>query len=398
MKTSKTTRKIIISSLAVLVGASLAGSVTGTVAWFQYATRAQVAYTGATAHCTKMLEISVDDGATWKTSLGKNELGSLTNFAPMTTGEQAKDEAISVKSRQSQIEKEDDGVTPKTYTSLFYKQPTLRQGLYENWLLADSDNYAQFSILVRSRDINKNANSATPDLLVNDVYLTDLVIQDATSNGTLDLSDAIRVHFASEYVDGTTPSNNYMLFSKEDTSIDVGGFLDLDRSGELDYDGYNFDGAHCLYGGGTHTVVRDSETLEVISETLTDIPTQTSYSIKDEKDPGTASEPNPNYHGIFPQEADGNLINGVSLGKTSPTAAAGETQSYLKITVTIWLEGWSILQYGAKPAPSSNPSSSAAASSSETPAPSNIWDSEKYTEKSFNVGMTFGVNLHASNE
>ena len=395
MKTSKTTRKIVISSLAILVGASLVGSVTGTVAWFQYATRAQVAYTGASAHCTKMLEISVDNGATWKTSLGKNELGSLTNFAPMTTGEQAKDEAISVKSKQSQTEKEDDGVTPKTYTSLFYKQPTVRQGLYDNWLLADSANYAQFSILVRSRDMNENANSATPDLLVNDVYLTDLVIQDATTNGTLDLSDAIRVHFASEYVDGSTPSNNYMLFSKETSSIDVGGFLDLDMSGELDYDGYNFDGAHCLYGGGTQTVVRDSETNAVISETLTDIPTQTSYSIKEENE---RDETSPDYHGVFAQEVDGNLTGGISLGKTSPTAQSGQEQSYLKITVTIWLEGWSILQHGAKPAPSSNSSSSAAASTSETPAPSNIWDSEKYTEKSFNVGMTFGVKLHSSED
>ena len=387
----RTSRKLIITSLALLAGASLVGSITGTVAWFQYATRAQVAYTGLTAHCTKMLEISVDNGNTWKTEIGKDELAPLMNFAPVTTGSQAMDEAISVKEKTSSTEFEDDGITPKVYRSQFYKQPTPRQGLYSNWLLADPANFAQFDILVRSRDIDEKANSEKPNLLVNDVYLTDLVIQDASSNGSLDLSNAIRVHFATSYIDAGTEKHEYALFSKETNSIDVGGFLDVDNNGELDYNGYDFNGEHCVYGGGTNSVVRDPESDAVISETLSDLPTQTSYSIKDERDPGSESSPNPNYHGIFAKEADGNIIDGKSFGKTSATVESG-TQTYLKITVTIWLEGWSVLQHGAVPASSQS-------SSSESGEPqatqSNIWDSEAYTKKSFNVGMTFGVKLHS---
>ena len=394
MKMLKMPRKLIVTSLAILTGASLVGSVTGTVAWYQYATRAKVAYTGFTAHCTKMLEISVDNGETWKTSIGKDDLAPLNNFAPVTTGAQEMDKAISPKERASQSEFEEDGVTPKTYSSLFYKQPIVGQGLYSNWLLADKANFAQFTILVRSRDMNENANSEQPDLLVNDVYLTDLVIQDASANGNLDLSDAIRVHFATDYIDAGEEKHEYALFSKETSSIDVGGFLDVDNSGELDYDGYEFNGAHCLYGGGTQTVVRDQETGAVISESLTDLPTQTSYSIKDEMDAGTSGASNPNYYGIFPKEVDGDLSGGKSFGKTiANVESAQQTQTYLKITVTIWLEGWATLQHGAVPANSQN-------NGGESPVPTEsiIWDSETYTEKSFNVGMTFGVKLHSSND
>ena len=385
MKMSKTTRKLIVTSLALVSGASLAGSITGTVAWFQYATRAQVAYTGATAHCTKMLEISVDNGNTWKTDLGKNELAPLMNFAPVTTGEQAMDEAISMKEKTSASEFEEDGVTPKTYQSPFYKQPKPRQGLYSNWLLADSANFAQFDILVRSRDINENANSSNPDLLVNDVYLTDLVIQDATSNGDLDLSNAIRVHFATSYIDNGAEKHEYALFSKESNSIDVGGYLDVDNDGELDREGYDFENKpHVLYGGGTQTVERDSTTDEITSETLSDIPTQTSYTLKDE-----LNSSSPNYHGIFAKEVDGDLSGGKSFGKTS---ANSTPQTYLKITVTIWLEGWSVLQHGAVPASSQSSSESGEPQATQ----SIIWDSDYYTKKSFNVGMTFGVKLHSN--
>ena len=58
------------------------------------------------------------------------------------------------------------------------------------------------------------------------------------------------------------------------------------------------------------------------------------------------------------------------------------------LDLTIWLEGWSALQHGAVPANSQNQNANT----------SIIWDSEAYAKKSFNVGMTFGVQLHANNE
>ena len=64
MKTSSL-RKVIIPSFALLIGGALAASVTSTLAWFQYATTARVAYVGAVCHSTKLLKISIGHGDSW---------------------------------------------------------------------------------------------------------------------------------------------------------------------------------------------------------------------------------------------------------------------------------------------------------------------------------------------
>ena len=127
-----THRKLVITSLALLAGATLVTSVTSTVAWFQYSTQAQVAYTGTSAHCSKLLEISVDDGTTWGSVIETSQLPDV-KFAPITTGEQTKDAPILMKEKTIITGYEADGITPITedVSSLFFNQPDYRQGLYE---------------------------------------------------------------------------------------------------------------------------------------------------------------------------------------------------------------------------------------------------------------------------
>ena len=43
--------------MTVALGAGVVGSISGTVAWFQYSTRSTVAFTGTSAHCTENLQI-----------------------------------------------------------------------------------------------------------------------------------------------------------------------------------------------------------------------------------------------------------------------------------------------------------------------------------------------------
>ena len=112
-------KKIIVSTLALAMGAALAGSVSGTVAWFQYSTRAQAAYIGATAHCSEALEVKAvgKESSTWGTDLKAKDVvakdGYGTTLEPITTGQLAENVALTKNEGEGAIEK-------------FYKNPIIK--------------------------------------------------------------------------------------------------------------------------------------------------------------------------------------------------------------------------------------------------------------------------------
>lgn len=222
-------KKTIIPCFVLLIGGSLAATVSSTLAWFQYATRAQVAYVGALSHCSKLLKISVDDGAHWGNDYYQNDMASHiqgNKLNPITTGVQAKDAAL----------------------DKFYKQPDFgRGGDYSHWIEASNESYARFEILVKVADVD-GANSETR--LENDVYINEMVIKDVTSG--LDLSDSVRVHLA--VTDATSTTRNF-LFAKNVTETAVGGKLDLNNDGNYDKDIESWGTEDCVYGvaGGKQT-------------------------------------------------------------------------------------------------------------------------------------------------
>ena len=54
-------KKIIVSTLALAMGAALAGSISGSVAWYQYSTRASASVSGTTAGTSRELLVRVGD-------------------------------------------------------------------------------------------------------------------------------------------------------------------------------------------------------------------------------------------------------------------------------------------------------------------------------------------------
>ena len=357
----KMPRKVVISSLTLLSAITLAGSISGTFAWYQYSTRAIVAYEGTSAHCSKLLQLSVDDGQTWGSDIKDSQLPSVS-FAPVTTGAQEKDAPLSLKHRTMPVY--DDNGNPtgatKDISSFFYAQPDRGQGLYDNWLLASDTSYAQFDILIKVKDIDGNDTETN---LANDVYLTDLTILDADQNNSLDLANAVRVHISSEYTDNGAVERNNFLFATESEETEVGGFLDIDEDGEYDVVGYEWDRHTCLYGAGDFIpATYDSEGNKLTDDSYENAPSQYSYKVED--------------NSIIAKEVNNTIVGGTPIGKTSATG--GE---YLKVTITIWLEGWSSLL--RQPAGTQDPS---------------IWDADSYVEQKINVGLTFGVQLHNENE
>lgn len=275
-------KKIIIPSFALLIGGSLAATVSSTLAWFQYATRAQLAYVGALSHCSKLLKISVDNGSHWGNDYSPVQMAapgiiSGNNLVPITTGSQAKDEAI----------------------TSFYSQPDFAKGGYSHWSPASASNYAQFTIFVKVSDVD---GASTETRLENDVYITKLLIEDDSTNGEgSDLSDALRVHLA---VTDATNTTRYFLFAKSVTETSVGGYLDLNNDGEYDKELDSWGTVNCMYG---------EENAKQYSYLNTD----------------------PN---IIVENPDAATSSSMSIGKTGT--------ANMKIVVTTWIEGWSKLNYG----------------------------------------------------
>lgn len=276
-------KKVLIPSFALLIGTSLVGTVSSTLAWFQYATRAQLAYVGSLNHCSKLLKISVDGGSTWGNEFSQAQMANKitgNELIPITTGVQAKDEALPAK---------------------FYRQPDYGVGGYANWSEAQASNYAQFTIKVRVNDVDGNQ---TPARLVNDVYITKFLIEDDSTNGNgSDLSDAVRVHLA---VTDATATTRYFLFAKNVESTAVGGKLDLNNDGEFDKDLDSWGTTDCIYGTANGE--------------------QTSYKI-DNANLVVADPDNP-------------------AANTTPTSIGKTGASDMTIVVTTWIEGWAKLDHG----------------------------------------------------
>lgn len=321
-------KKIAIPSFALLIGGALAASISSTVAWFNYATSARVAYIGALTHCSKLLKISVDGGNHWGNDYYQNDMASRiqgNHLLPITTGSQNKDEALSYHSLGGEN------------IVRFYSQPEFGfGGNYNNWHFASKLNYAQFTIKVKVNDVD-GKNTETP--LVNDVYLSKIVIEDDGANGTgSDLSDAVRVHLA---VSDATNQSKYLLFAKSVTETKVGGELDLNNDGALDKDLVAWDGSTCVYGEPSKR--------------------QYSYAVNDTN--------------AVVEDPDNADANSISLGKTGSGA--------MTIVVTTWIEGWSKLDHGYS-------------DNYDGGTDTSVWDPAHYVNKKFNVGIRLGVKSHDS--
>ena len=312
-------KKIIVSALALAIGAGLAGSVTSTIAWYQYSTRTTAAYVGVAGGTSGNLQMRLrKEGEDWTTKITKEQmasyLGSKT-IVPVTSGE------MNLK----------DNVP-----STFYCNPLYGYEAQSSWKTATVANYVTIELELRYIEGKETANEAN---LAKDIYLSDLFLAKDESDTTHeDLSSAVRFHIAA-YSDPSAKEKR--LISKDGGTTVTHGYLDLNGDGADDVkyekksDKYGFtngEGEKISYGGTSST--------------------QISYASS---------------------EIVADLANGVKGGDRLLGTTLVSDSSFLKVDITIWVEGWAKLPEG---------------NSGKA-----IWEVADFSNAKFDVGFEFEAEI-----
>lgn len=303
----KINKKLIVSSLASAMGLSIVGAITGTVAWYQYSTRSTVAMIGVSAKTAANLQIKVGDGE-YKADLFVEDINAYlttqslnANLSPITSGAQAKDAALT-------------GLKAHPVYKVFDEQ---------YWGAADTEAYLVLPLTLKWTGVTEGVDE---DPTGKKIWVNDALFQVDAANpsGKGDMSTALRAHLAATNDDSNF---TYMLLSKNGGNMNVFGALDLNRDGVDDSSAVTWKdfqtGSATVYG--TQDAVQASYAKADVAPTIGN---------------------------------DGTPSGGVQLGTTD---ANGE----LKVTVTIWLEGWQQLDGDSD------------------------WDEAKYIGAHFDLGLEF---------
>lgn len=207
--------KIIIPVAALAMGVALVGSVSSTLAWYQYSTKAQAAFIGASVGEAENLEIKAD-ATHWKTNVTASEVNSLAgltsrkDFLPITSGAMGKNDSIDTTAFHGGIE---TGVAG-----------------YNDVHVDPSTNFVQFTLNMRY----KKTGSAATSYEKRELKLIDLTIVDENTNPGNDFYKSIRVHFST----GEGATKNFLYASNKDDDADIETVtraqLDTDNDGKLD--------------------------------------------------------------------------------------------------------------------------------------------------------------------
>ena len=250
---------VVLSTLAV---ASMVGSVTGTVAWYQYSTRASVAYSGASAKCTENLRVRI-----FRPSVEEDLENGVRGDNGYKTEWRSDLRIADVQNYLNDVRTNADDASLKPVTSgeldeykvatSFYSNPVRYHGSTESWGKATLDDYVELPLQFRVED--NNGNSAVErEFLAKNLYLADLTMKSTSPDGKKDITDALRVSF-----DATSD----VTFSTHGKDVDVYSKLDMDGDGEFDQiDGngtdYEFNDREEIVYGDKNKVAKSTKILK----------------------------------------------------------------------------------------------------------------------------------------
>ena len=396
--------RIVILTLSICLGAAIVGSISGTVAWYQYSTRVSTAYLGTTAGTAGNLKLRIKGtDSEFVNSLTKDNIADyLANHSlgkdiiPITAGNMKEEDPL----------KTIGGTGANKNLPKFYKNPI--RGFSEkvpytsgSWLEADTTMYVSIPLELCFEELDGVKTSEVDKAyLEKDVYLSELLIQEDYQNKTdpedlkKDLSSAIRVHISSyrddDESEGHATSAINKLISKNGGTILTEGYLDLDGDTNLDTVTVGDDAGakygfgnpsevevnNVVYGEGTQTAYRaasggpiDGSYKNLAEETVNEkvypavVKSVGNSVVLDEEDYKFTKEG-------ASSETDKKIGTTIGYEKGDD----GFESKYLNVVITIWLEGWQTLPT------KSNPN-----------VASSIWDAADYIGSMFDVGIQFAV-------
>ena len=214
--------KIIIPAAMLAVGVALVGSVSSTLAWYQYSTKAQAAYVGTSVGQSENLEIQKAD-THWATNLPSSEVEKLAganvkpkNLIPVTpritgAGSLGKDAAL-----------------PSSLT--FENSIETGEAGYGEQRGDVETNFVQFTLNIRYKKTDSQVSYQAKKL-----KLVDLKIIDSTANAQVnqgDLYQAIRVHFSAGESNRLYANNG--VNTDETITTNTYGYLDTGNNNAYD--------------------------------------------------------------------------------------------------------------------------------------------------------------------
>ena len=225
-------KKIIVSTLALAMGAALAGSISGSVAWYQYSTRAAAQITGTSIGTEGRLQVKLGADGTYSQKITKS-------------GDSFKPTSIS-------------GTTVGAYT--YYDHPVYQTASLPAIDSAAEQPYKEYELYFKYEESTSNPQSFAAQ--AKSIYLTYFAIENAGTGA--DVSDAVRVELIG--------STNKFLLSKSETAQTTAttGQLDLNANGANDtnlWDCSDSDGAPITYVNGTGSYTTSAHTDALVAVT-----------------------------------------------------------------------------------------------------------------------------------
>ena len=295
----KINKKLFVPFLSSVIGLSIAGGLGGAFAWYQYSSQVTTSFIGSSVADTSILQIGhLEENQT--THLDEMKWGR--DYYPYSTQKQ-KLIPVTFGSLKTVGEKADSLRVEEGVNKAFGYPSAGREvdNDYDGWLHIDpNDGFVQYDMYLRALDADGTQKAL-------DVYLSNILIEAAgEAEGDKDITQAVRIHL------NVQDDKNRLISKNAVTDLDLYGPLDLDG-----VDGPDTKGGYIDEEG--HLPASDVIEYGVHGETQTTVAA-----------------------GVIAQSDMTNPNSDYKICKTKINSAT------VKVTVTVWLEGWDLLKIDAQ--------------------------------------------------